>query len=188
VYAVRIDTCELIWSQPAELGGAIVAPPLIIGGNLYVGSFDRSFYALDLDNGSVSAPLFSAESWFWAGAATDGTRIYVPNLDGTLYAYDLSRQALAWSYDQEGGRERIISAPVVVGNNIVLASDSGVITLLDSNMNTLRRLGNGDNDVRAPLTAADGIVFAHSLDEMIIAYAVDRNGLDNVWELKLPGF
>ena len=187
VHAVSLEDCGLVWEAPAELGGAIIATPLIVGTTMYLGSFDRSFYSIGLRSGSVS-PLFEADSWFWAGAATDGRYIYAPNLDGRLYAYDVQRQERAWTYDQEGDRERILSTPVVVGDNVVLASDSGILTLLNRRGQQLRRLGVPGDDVRAPLTVAGNLVFAHSLDEIITAYLVENDDLDKEWELKLTGF
>ena len=187
VHAVSLERCTLVWSAPAELGGAIVATPLVVGRTMYLGAFDRGFYAIDLSDGRVSK-LFEANSWFWAGAASDGRYIYAPNLDGRLYAYDLDRLELAWTYDQEGGLERILSTPAIVGDNVVLASDSGILTLLDRQGQPLRRLGVAGDDVRAPLTLVDNMVFAHSLDEIITAYLVDNDDLDTEWELELPGF
>ena len=187
VHAVSLATCELVWDKPTELDGAIVATPLIVGDRMYLGSFDGSFYAIDLADGAVTE-LFSSENWFWAGAATDGNQIYVPNLDGLLYAYDIERGMVAWTYDQEGGREKIISMPVVVDDKIVMASDSGILTLLNSRGERLRRLGRPNDEVRAPLTVSGDTVIAHSVDEFITALKVERDDLDSDWEFQLTGF
>jgi len=187
-YAISLTDCKLVWEHPAELGGGVVAPPMMLGGRIYVGSMDRSFYAISASSGQVSK-LFTADSWFWAGAATNGTVIYAPNLDGHLYAFDLDRSELLWSYDQEGGLESILSTPAVTDSgDIVLASDSGVFTLLDSDGEVLARRGAGKDRVRAPLTAVGNTVYAHSLDEIIQVFVVDGGDLDADGDLKLEGF
>ena len=184
LHAVSVETCETVWA-PVELGGAIVAPPLILGGNLYVGAFDRGFYEVDLASGAFSE-LFTAGGWFWAGAATDGVRVYAPSLDGVLYAYNVRDKQLVWTYDQEGEPEPILSAPVVVDDKIVMASDSGIVTLLTSGGARLDSVKAGD-DIRAPLSARDGIVYIHSLDEKVTALRVRGTRFTPEWSADVSG-
>lgn len=179
VYAVSIADCRLVWSAPAELGGAVVAPPVVVGGNLYVGAFDRVFYEVDRGTGAVRE-LFTAEGWFWAGAATDGRRVYAPSLDGTLYAYDTRDRTVIWTY-QEGDPAPILSAPVVVGDKVVMASDSGAVTLLSSTGDRLDSFGNPGDQVRAPLAVRDDVVYVHSLDEVVTALRVAGTRLEREW-------
>ena len=53
VHAVSIETCELVWSAPVELGASVVAAPVAIDGTLYVGAFDGIMYAIDMASGSL---------------------------------------------------------------------------------------------------------------------------------------
>ena len=185
VYAVSIANCRLVWNAPAELGGAIVAPPVVVGGKLYVGAFDRVFYEIDRATGAVR-DLFTAEGWFWAGAATDGRRVYAPSLDGTLHAYDI-RDRTVWTY-QEGDPQPILSAPVIVGDKIVMASDSGTVTLLSAEGSRLdSRLVKAGDPVRAPLTVRGDVVYVHSLDEIVMALRVDGSRLVPVWDINVSG-
>ncbi len=186
LYAVSIADCALEWS--VELGGAIVAPPAVVGDKLYLGAFDRVFYEVDRRTGSVSE-LFIAEGWFWARAATDGRRLYAPSLDGTLHAYDTRDRTVLWTY-QEGDPERILSAPVVVGDKVVMASDSGTVTLLSAARGG-GRAGSAldevflDDAVRAPLTARDDFVYVHSLDEVVTALRIDGERFVPAWDCKI---
>ena len=182
VHAVSIDDCSPVWGAPTELGGAVVAPPVAVGGNLYVGSFDRTFYAIDRASGFASV-LFSAGGWFWAGAATDGVRVYAPSLDGTLYAWNVRNKTLVWTYDQEGASEPILSTPVVVDDKVVMASDSGLISVLrtrDGGFEWNRKVGDS---VRAPLTALGDVVFVHALDETVSAIDLTTKRL--IWDRDL---
>ena len=181
VHAVDLLTCRPVWEQPAQLGGAVVATPLIERGNLYVGAFDQSFYAIDLYTGATTR-LFEAENWFWASAVSDGARIYAPNLDGRIYAYDLSAERVAWTYPAEPG-DPILSTPALVGGQLVYASDSGVMTVLSASSGARqwdRRVGD---TVRAPVTTDGTRVYVHALDESVSA--VDMETKQLVWERNL---
>ena len=185
VYAVSIADCRLVWNAPAELGGAIVAPPVVVGDKLYLGAFDRVFYGVDRATGAVEE-LFEADGWFWAGAATDGRRVYVPSLDGTLYAYDTRDRDVIWTY-REGDPQPILSTPVVVGDKVVMASDSGTVTLLSAGGARLDSFVKAGDDVRAPLTVRDDIVYVHSLDEIVTALRVVGTGFVREWAVDVSG-
>ncbi len=181
VHAVNLTDCRPVWSQPAELGGAIVALPAIARGNLYVGAFDQTFYAIDLASGGVTR-LFSADNWFWAGAVTDGDRLYAPNMDGNVYAYDIAGNNVVWAYPNETA-EPILSTPVIVEGQLVYASDTGVMTVLrasDGVREWDRRVGD---TVRAPIAADGDIVYLHALDETVAA--VDLRTKQLAWERNL---
>ena len=187
VHAVRIATCESVWDAPAELGGAIIATPVAVNGRLYLGAFDRHLYSVDMASGTVS-DLLTANSWFWASPATDGRLVYAPNLDGRLYAYDTFAGEKAWDYDQEGDVDPLLSSPAIVGANIVLASDSGIFSLLDNEGRMLRRIGKAGDQVRSQLTVVDSTVYAHSLEEMLTAYVVVDDDLESEWVFQIEGF
>ncbi len=182
LHAVNIADCSLAWAQPTAFDGALVAPPLALDGTLYIGAFDRTFYAVDMASG-VAQALFEGEGWFWAQAATDGERVFAPNLDGRLYAYDLTTGSLAWAYPAPGKGEPIVSSPVVVDGQVVFASDGEVFTVLDSVTGTLQWDRKLTGKVRAPLTTADGVVYVHALDETVSA--IDMTTKRLAWDRDL---
>jgi outer membrane protein assembly factor BamB len=182
LHAVDLADCSLAWAQPTQLDGAIVAPPLAVDGMLYLGAFDRTFYAVDMATGAAQA-LFEGEGWFWAQAATDGTRVYAANLDGHLHAYDLTSGAIAWTYPAKGKGDPIVSAPVVVDGQVVFASDSEVLTVLDGATGALQWDRKLTAKVRAPLTAAGSVVYIHALDETVSAVDLATKRL--VWDRNL---
>ncbi len=181
VHAIDVNDCRPVWDEPAQLGGAVVAPPLIVGDRLYLGAFDQAFYAIDLATGAA-VKQFEANSWFWAGAVSDSARIYAPNMDGNIYAYDIASGRVAWVYPNETA-EPVLSTPVVVGNQLVYASDTGVMTVLrasDGVREWDRRVGDR---VRAPITT-DGVrVYLHALDETVAA--IDLQTKQLAWERNL---
>ena len=179
LYAVDVATCEALWPKPADLGGGIVATPLIIGNTAYLGTFGRTFYAVNLETGTPTA-LFNADNWFWASAATDGTRIFAPSLDGHLYAMDLETRSIAWIYPRQEDIGAIISAPVVVGDLVVVASDDENLVVLESDSGQRTWDQRVGARVRAPLGADGNVVFVHGLDERVRAYDVVER--DFLWE------
>lgn len=187
LHAVSISDCKSVWDEPAELGGAIVATPVAVGARLYVGTFDRHLYSIDIASGAV-ADVMSADSWFWASPVSDGRLVYAPNLDGRLYAYDTRAGEKAWDYDQEGDLDPLLSSPAVVGSNVVLASDSGIFTLVDNEGRRLRRIGNAGDKVRGELTVVGSTVYAHSLEELLTAYVVVDDDLESEWTFQMEGF
>jgi outer membrane protein assembly factor BamB len=187
VHAVSIETCELVWGAPAELGGSIVGAPVAVDGTLYVGAFDGVMYAIDMATGSKQE-LFTAGSWFWASPVTDGSRVYAPNLDGVVYAYDIASGEVAWTYDQEGSRDEMLAKPAIVGGNILIGSDGGDVTLLDSDGFRITDFALADDKVRAPLMVSGDSVYVRSLKEVITAFIVSDDGIDKDWEYQLEGF
>ena len=182
VHAVSIRDCRPVWNGPAQLGGAVVAPPVITGGYLYLGAFDRTFYRVSLGTGA-SEKLFEADSWFWGAAVTDGRVLYIPNMDGNIYAYDSASGRVVWSYPGNDEGEPVLASPVLSNGELVYASDSGIMVVLDAqsgNRKWDRRVGN---DVRAPLSSEGRLVFLHSLDETITAIDLDTKQL--AWERNL---
>lgn len=193
VHAVSIGDCRPVWDQPAQLDGAVVAPPVLTGGYLYLGAFDRAFYRVNLATGAPEK-LFEADGWFWGEAETDGRVLYIPNMDGNIYAYDSVTERGVWSYpagmwsaqgNDEG--EPVLAKPVLSKDEdedeLVYASDSGIMVVLNAQSGSRkwdRRVGN---DVRAPLIAEGRIVFLHSLDETITA--IDLNTKQLAWERNL---
>ena len=183
VHAVSIADCRPVWDRPAELDGAIVAPPVLTGGYLYLGAFDRAFYRVNLATGAPERLFDEAEGWFWGAAVTDGSVLYIPNMDGNIYAYESASGRVLWAYPGNDEGEPVLASPVLSNGELVYASDSGIMVVLDARSGSRkwdRRVGN---DVRAPLTAEGRIVFLHSLDETVTAVDLDTKQL--AWERSL---
>ncbi|MEE8518749.1 MAG: PQQ-binding-like beta-propeller repeat protein [Dehalococcoidia bacterium] len=180
LHAVTVEGCTQVWA-PRELGGAIVAPPVVIGDKLYVGTFDRSFYEIDIETG-LEIELFSGEGWFWGAPATDGEVLYVPNMDGRIYAYEPAARRLLWA-EPNDNLEPVLSTPVIVGEYLVYGSDAG-------NLNVLRRVDGGfewgrsfSDKIRAPLTVDGNIVLVHDLSNTVTAIDIGTKRV--VWDRDL---
>ena len=102
----KIDTSHdrLLWSF--ETDGAAIAEPLIRDGKLYVGDFEGSFYALDLEARALDTTgrtldlsrewKFDAKAWIWAKAVVDGDVVYAATLSGDVFALDRDSGQPIW--------------------------------------------------------------------------------------------
>lgn len=117
-------TLKQAWYFPT--GDAVTATPTVVNGTVYAGSWDDSFYAVDLETGSLrwkyrlksqnaitpypgekvrditsDGGLVTSSAWYEPG---DGTRPDLVIFGGgyTLYALDAETGALYWSHDYRG--------------------------------------------------------------------------------------
>lgn len=96
--------------------------PAVADGNVYFGSDDATFYAVDTESG--------AENWRFAAADSvnsptiaDSTA-YVGSADGHLYALDASTGEQFWSYATE---DWVFPAPAVAEGMVYFADDDSFV-------------------------------------------------------------
>jgi polyvinyl alcohol dehydrogenase (cytochrome) len=119
-----VKKLKVAWFFPT--GDAVTATPTVVGGTVYVGSWDDYFYALDLSTGAVrwkyrlsaqnaitpypgqqprdatsDGGLVTSSAWYQPG---EGTRPDLVIFGGgyTLYALDAVTGALYWRHDYTG--------------------------------------------------------------------------------------
>ena len=68
-----------------------------------------------------------------------------------------------------------------------MASDSGTVTLLSAGGTRLDSFVKPGDEVRAPLTVRDDIVYVHSLDEIVTALRVAGSGFVREWDFDVSG-
>ena len=104
LYALRTGpasgTARLAWTFEADagIGGDIV----VADGRLFIGSFDRHLYAIDVESGAELWRHRSSD-WFWTEVlVTDGT-VYAGDLNGYVWALDAATGAPRWDAPYAGG-------------------------------------------------------------------------------------
>ncbi len=105
---------------------AIASTPAVQGDRLYVGAFDKRFYAVDAANGAVLWRSRPADNWFWTQAVVAGGSVYAGSLGGTLYAFQATgsglEQAPTWARKLGS---MIRSRPVLVNGVLVVGTRDG---------------------------------------------------------------
>lgn len=90
--------------------------------------FGKGYLTFDAENGEiVDESLVSALPHAMIPALTETTQFSV--IEGTLKAVDLNSHGPIWSFTGDG---RLVSAPIVINNNVIVGSSSGLIYALDT--------------------------------------------------------
>jgi len=96
--------------------GSINSTPVIYNNTVYIGDYDRHFYALDAATGNLvwkfpsdGTGANNPKNFFWAKPVEINGIIYAPNLDGNVYALDAATGNLVHEYELG---DSIASSPV----------------------------------------------------------------------------
>lgn len=159
VYTLDAATGDKV-GEPFQVGDKIWSSPIIDGDTLYIGSFDKKLYALNIADGS--------EKWqFEAGGAIGSTplvydnTVYIGSFDGRFYAVNTADGSLRWQSEVEATSWFWVK-PVVYDNVIYAPSLGGKVYLLDAA--TGREVADAV-DLTSPISSSPVVVG----DKVIIA-------------------
>jgi len=146
------DGSEL-W-EPFEANAAI--PSLaILGGTLFVPSFDKHVYLVDPATGQARfEDAFATGHWVWTSPAFQDGVAYFGDLDGKVYALDITRNQAVWSAPYQADA-KVKSGPIIDGDTLVVVDHEPVahfLALADGSLRGAFPLPTGDT-VRADLVA-----------------------------------
>ncbi len=158
-----IDTLELggaLWSQPVsdgnliyvasldhklhvieagthvvletiDMGGAIPGGVTLDTEGVYVGSFASRVEFVGSDG--TRQTLAETKDWVWGAPALDGETLYFADLTGNVYSLDLPSGRQNWGEVIPDGP--ITPSPLVVGEQIIVVTESGTVFTLDRDGN-----------------------------------------------------
>lgn len=113
------------WRQKVA-NAAIASTPAVQGDRLYVGAFDKRFYAVDATSGALLWRSRPVDNWFWTQAVIAADRVYAGSLGGTLYAFPVQGSGLEQEPLWSRTLDRMIrSRPVVVNGVLVVGTRDG---------------------------------------------------------------
>ncbi len=120
----------------------IDSQPLIVGGNVYIVSFDGTLASVELRSGRL---IWKREYKSYRNLAVDGNTLFVTDVNSNVYAIDRRNGVEMWS--QGSLKKRHLTAPEPVPGYIVVGDDFGVLHWLDKDDGTIAaRLDLGGND------------------------------------------
>jgi outer membrane protein assembly factor BamB len=105
-----------------KTGNVIEGAPAVVNGVVYVGSFDKHLYAIDLATGQ--------QKWktklgaFKASPSVRGDRVYVGDLDGRFYCVNAADGKPVWTFETDG---EITSGCNFHGNNVLIGSHDATL-------------------------------------------------------------
>ena len=140
---------------------------------MYIGSFDRKFYALSAATGVQDWVFEGADNWYWAKALIVGGNIHVASLDGNLYALNKNTGDLNWVLETEGP---IIGSPIDVFDMIVVPSEDGRLYIASLSDGKPLESCNIGEKIRTSLVEQDGVVYLGATDNSIRSLRIKPNG------------
>lgn len=152
VYALSSTDGTVQWER--SLSAAVMAPPTVSSGTVYVNSTDGRVHALNTDDGSEGWTYETADITYASPSVADGT-VVVGSLDQTLYALDASDGTEQWSVNLENA----------IGVSPVIADGSVLVQFTDGSI-TVRSLADGTKQNAA--LSASGESFSDVLNNIII--------------------
>jgi outer membrane protein assembly factor BamB len=126
VYALDAEKLKEKWTAPFATGDKIWATPAIDGDTLYIGSFDKKLYALNVDDGSKKWE-FATEGAIIATPLVYRDTVYIGSLDRNLYALNASDGRLKWRFT---GENWFWAEPVVYNDMLYVGCLDGFIYVL----------------------------------------------------------
>jgi outer membrane protein assembly factor BamB len=164
------------------------ASPAVVNGNVYVGSWDGTFYAIDADSGlqrwafkGGDDPAIHNQVGFQSSAAVvDGT-VYVGCRDAHVYALDAATGRRKWDYPTSkswvNGTPAVRDGVVYVGT-----SDSARMLALDARSGRLRFSVDAKAYVFSSAAVAGDLVYFGSHNGRL--HAIDARSGQSVWEFE----
>jgi outer membrane protein assembly factor BamB len=175
VVAVDVNTYEILWHE--NVNGAVPGSAVLgADGMLYVGSLASQLVRFDPATGNHS-PVLDAGYWIWSTPSVDGDTLYFGDLDGRFYSFNTATSSLNWSPVQPDGP--ITASPLVQGESILLATESGTIYALDREGKVLWSQAVGGKIYTTPVSAG-GLTLVAPLEADFYLAALDQNGRQ-VW-------
>jgi outer membrane protein assembly factor BamB len=160
---------QLLWQQTVAVPeGAfaiqrmidIDADPVLFEHNIYVATYQGKISSLDWTSGRM---LWTHDISSYTGMSADDNRVYITDTKGYVWAFSADGGLVNWR--QNKLEYRILSAPAVMGNYVVVGDGQGY----------LHWLGKQDGHFAARVSIGSAI-YASPVVENNVLYALNKNG------------
>jgi outer membrane protein assembly factor BamB len=175
VTLVTLDKGQLLWQrQVVEPNGVsdiarmvdIDANPLISNNVIYVASYQGEIVALDKFK---AQPIWKHRLSTRSGLVLSGSSLFVTDSHGRVWAFDAASGKVLWKQNQLHGRT--LTAPVILGNDIVVADDQGNIHWLSqTDGHFIARVQLDKEGIASAPVASNNMVYVMSNKGDVAAY------------------
>ena len=166
-----IDPAQGVINEPIDLGGAAPGSPAIGTDGAYIGSFASTVEFIQANGQHES--IATAKNWIWGTPTLDGETLYYADLDGVIYSLDLPSGSQNWDAVQPDGP--VVASPLVVGDQIYVASESGSFFALDRDGKIIWEKTPGGKIYTSPVVSGELILVTPYQAEFALA-AFDAEG------------
>ena len=135
------ETGETLWIQGEKWANSSVSTPVASGAHVWVMRHSGAFQCIKARSGEILWEHQTGAGWSPAAAALDGSRVYVADGKGTVHALDRMSGEPAWAWQSppqlidmgaySRGGSALLAAPLVLGEQLLVASLDGKIHILD---------------------------------------------------------
>lgn len=164
INAFTFDLGQLVWQERVaepvgateiEQLGDIDAKPVFHNGVLYAIAFNSMFVAFDFNSGDA---LWRAEYGSIRDFIVTDDVIYLTDQNDHIYALKTSDYQLIWK--QDGLNKRFVTAPALIGDNIVVADGEGYVFWLDKKTGNFVAKDRLDSSgfVADPISVGDKVI------------------------------
>jgi outer membrane protein assembly factor BamB len=179
VIALRVRDGKVLW-QFRDLA-AIESSPLVVDGLLYVGSWDRNLYAIDIETHKVRW-TFEADDELNSSPAYAGGNVYIGSDGGSVYAVKAKTGRQLWHYG--GGSEYFYATPAVAYGRVYIGNTNGTMYALGATTGNLLWAKGAGTYVYTGAAVWRQTVYVGSYDGKI--YAFDAATGDVKWTYEAP--
>ncbi len=179
VYAVSIDTGELIWKYKTE-GIILDSSPTFWNGRIFIASFDYNLYSLDANTGELLWK-FKTEGEVDIKPFVYEDKVYFGSRDQNIYCVDANTGQEIWRKKTFG---EIISSPNAVNGKVYIGSTDQNFYCLDADTGDLiwKHETQGEIHNSNTVLVLDGVVYFGSFDNYLRAVDAETGRL--IWKLK----
>lgn len=181
IWALRLDTGELVWKRATE--GGIATTPIIDPDyrQILFGSEDYTFSSLDYRDGRLNWSYTTGDKVRGTARLAHG-HVFFGSDDGKLYALVANNGRYLWEYDSAAP---IRSTPFVTEDRIIFGNEAGEVIGLE--LSGQRKWGFRTRRAvtSSPVVDSDNVCYVGSFDGFL--YAIDAVNGYSQWRLRTNG-
>jgi len=167
------NTNEVLWSYQTDY--FITSSPNVVNGKVFIGSLDRKFYCLDMDDGNVLWN-FTTKGQITGSSAVYKGKVYFGSQDSKFYCLDAVNGSQIWKFNSNF---MIESSPSISDDKVFFGSSDGDFYCLDAINGTLIWEYSVGNVIwTAPAIYDDKIYFGSLSGDL---YCLDILNGDLIW-------
>jgi outer membrane protein assembly factor BamB len=172
---------RVLWQTDEAARGRIVAPPLQVGNQVFIGTADNELIALDAQSGVLQWKFNTGHS-VWAQPVYQDGVLYVASLDKTLYALTADRGEELWRQQFTGA---VAGRPAVYNGLLYVGSFDQKVHALDAASGAeLWTAPAGDWVWGSPVVAGQVLYYADISGNI---FAADARSGERLWVQNVPG-
>lgn len=182
------STLTFLWKY--KTGGAVRATPLYNNDQIFFGSGDSNFYALEAATGK-KVWQFKAGAAIHSSAAIAGNKVYFNDRSNNLYALNVSNGKLSWktslgqSLAYDWGFDYYQSSPLVKDNTVYTGSGDGNLYAINADDGKIKWTFKAGSMIRSSPCIAKELLYFGDCNGKI--YSLDAGSGKHQWTYSTIG-